>query len=67
METTARRKLKNPKLVFYIDRATFIVIRYKVYEKNSGSKEMGFFNPISHLDSTVMAYWPMQLKNGEDR
>ena len=31
------------------------------------SKELGFFNPRSQLDSTVVMYWPMQLKNGEDR
>ena len=28
------------------------------------SKEMGFYNPRSHLDSTVVTYWPMQLKMG---
>ena len=26
------------------------------------SKELGFFNPRSQLDSTVVTYWPMQLK-----
>ena len=34
---------------------------------NISSKEMGFLNPISQLDSTVVTYCPMQLKNGEDR
>ena len=31
------------------------------------SKEIGFFNPRSQLDSIVVTYWPMQLKNGGDR
>ena len=33
----------------------------------NSSKELGFFNPRSQLDSTIVTYWPMQLKNGEDR
>ena len=39
---------------------------YKFHQKVS-SKEMGFYNPRSQLDSTPMTYCPMQLKNGEDR
>ena len=35
--------------------------------KDESSKEMGFFNPRSQLDSTIVTYLPMQLKNGEDR
>ena len=35
--------------------------------QRESSKEMGFYNPRSHLDSTVVTYWPMQLKNREDR
>ena len=31
------------------------------------SKELGFLNPRSQLNSTVVTYWPMQLKNREDR
>ena len=31
---------------------------------DSSSKELGFFNPRSQLDSTVVTYCPMQLKNG---
>ena len=26
-----------------------------------------FFNPRSQLNRTIVTYWPMQLKNGEDR
>ena len=33
----------------------------------SSSKEMGFYNPRSHLDSTDMTYCPHAAKNGEDR
>ena len=35
-------------------------------DNRGSSKEMGFFNPISQLDSIFMTYCPMQLKNGED-
>ena len=31
---------------------------------SGSSKELGFFNPRSQLDSTVVTYCPMQLKNG---
>ena len=33
----------------------------------TSSKELGFFNPRSQLESTVMTYCPVQFKNGEDR
>ena len=34
-----------------------------LHEKYS-SKELGFLNPRSQLNSTVVTYWPMQLKMG---
>ena len=31
--------------------------------QTDSSKELGFLNPRSKLNSTVVTYWPMQLKN----
>ena len=37
------------------------------FHMEKSSREMGFFNLRSQLDSTIVTYCPMQLKNGEDR
>ena len=37
------------------------------FKEHPSSKELGFFNPRSQLNSTIVTYWPMQLKNEEDR
>ena len=45
-------------------------IRWTIWKpvgKQSSSRELDFFNPRSQLDSTVVTYLSMQLKNGEDR
>ena len=31
------------------------------WKEQLSSKELGFFNPRSQLNSTVVTYWPMQL------
>ena len=38
-----------------------------IVREEESSKEMGFYNPRSHLDSTAMTYCPHAAKNGEDR
>ena len=38
---------------------------YRIVKKKCSSKEMGFFNPRSHLDSTVVTYCPHAAKKGE--
>ena len=36
-------------------------------DEKLSSKEMGFYNLRSHLDSTAMTYCPHAAKNREDR
>ena len=43
---------------------TCLLIKWYHGALHLSSKEMGFYNPRSHLDSTVVTYCPMQLKNG---
>ena len=66
-EVEGRKSILFTKGTPEVESKEHLFASFWVIEWNGSSKEMGFFNPRSQLDSTIVTYCPMQLKNGEDR